>query len=611
MSYRVCSNYLDDNSPGFVVEYRGDFKGQIDKLDYVCGDPITDTLAVVSLRNEDIDRLRRDVPAIIFIETRSIYTLQEISPENVDTISAVKANPYLNLTGRGVLVGLIDTGINYLNREFIREDDTSRVIEIWDQSIQSNQESGLHIGTTYSNEEINRAIQLQKSGGNPYDIVPSIDEVGHGTQMAGVIGARGYNGQMVGVANDCDFLVVKLFESPSFKRILRENNIPEVPVYNNSEVLSAIEYLRRRSQELRRPLVIYLGVGSSEGSHDGYNITARYISSIASTSGLVFVIGTGNLGAAEGHVVKFIQNAGQIDTVELIMPREMKTFILYIWIQRPNRMSLNIVSPTGEETDFFVSQIYSVNERTFYLIDTQVTVIGLNPENFTGHQTYILTFTNIKAGIWKFLLRGDYVTNGRYDIWLQDKAILPEGTKFINAVASNTLSIPSTARKSITVGYYNGTTGAILAASGRGFNTNDLVNPDIVTAGTDILTISKDGNSVVTVSGSSVATAIATGASALLLQWAVIDGNDVTINSNKVRSLLVYAAERQDFVIYPNEESGYGKLDLLEVFNILGGSYRNKEDYEEDFKEYYLDKLYVRIPKAMIKDREALRRDGE
>ena len=140
------------------------------------------------------------------------YVLQDISPSSVDNISAIKVNPYLDLTGRGVLIGMVDTGIDYLNEEFIREDDTSKVVSIWDQTIQDNSDSKVYIGRTYSVDQINNAIKAYRNHQDPYAIVPSRDEEGHGTKMAGIIGARGSNREIQGVASGCEFVIVKLFE---------------------------------------------------------------------------------------------------------------------------------------------------------------------------------------------------------------------------------------------------------------------------------------------------------------------------------------------------------------------------------------------------------------
>ena len=584
--------YLNEDYLHYVVEYRGDFKEQLSKVDYAWGVPVTDTLGIISVQSKDIDRLRVDVPAIIFIEARSIYVLQDIDPSNIDQIQNVKMNPYLNLSGKGVLVGMIDSGINYLNQEFIREDDTSRVLKIWDQSIQGNNISEFGFGTVYSDVEINEAIKVHRRGGDPYSIVPSKDEIDHGTKMAGIIGARGYNGKMQGIANDCDFLVVKLLQSPNYQKVLRENNIKPYPVYANSEILAAIAFLKRAAKELGRPLVIYFGVGSYDGSHDGYNITARFISSSASREGVIFIAGTGNAGDAEGHVTNYIKNSGEIDTVELRISRQMKSLEFYIWVQKPDKMSLNVIDPSGEEMGFFEAKIYTVENKDFYLIRTNLQVTCYNPENFTGHQVFFLSFTDIKSGIWKLQLRGEYITNGRYDIWLPDKNLLPEGTKFLNSTPYNTLTIPSTARKVTTVAYYNSINGSFLASSGKGFNSNYLINPDIAADGTNILTTSGDDNKIVTASGSSVATAIVTGATCLLVQWFANDIKSIGIYSTKLRSSLIYSAKREMVYNYPNEDIGYGKLDLLEVFNVLGGGYRSEYKY----KEYYVNNLFIRYP---------------
>lgn len=590
-----CKSYLDEDSPGYVVEYRGNFKDEIDKVDYACGDIITENLAVVSVNEKDLDRLRNDVPSIAFVETRGIYVLQDIPPVNVDSIYNIKINPYLNLTGKGVTIGIIDTGIDYLNKEFIREDGTSRIIKIWDQTVTKNRKGNVYIGSEYSNDDINRAIANSRNGLDPYEIVPSKDEVGHGTSMAGIIGARGYNPDIEGIANDCEFIIVKLLPSPNYQKILRENNLPIIPAYNTSEVLASIEYLRSSAYKLRRPIILYLGVGSYNGSHDGYNITSRFITSIARKRDVVFVSGTGNAGNDEGHATNFILNNGEIKTTELLISKEMKIFALHVWIQRPNKMALNIVAPSGEESGFINPNIKARDNRAFYLINTKVEIICYDPESYTGHQLFILNFTDIKPGIWTIKMRGQYIANGRYDIWLPDKRLLPGGTKFLNSNPDNTLTIPSTAKNLITVAYYDGTNNSLVSSSGRGFNTNGLINPDISTEGINILTISAGSDNVTKVSGSSAATAIVVGVCALLIQWAISDGNDLSMYSIKLRSLLIYSADRDSMYEYPNESLGYGKLNLQEIFKILGGNYRINKDIE-----YLIGNLFIRIPNDII-----------
>lgn len=593
-----CNLYFED-SPDFLVEYRGNFKEEIEKVSYACGNIITNTIAIVSTSYDYLNQLLKDVPSIIFIDPRSMFVLQDISPSNVDNINNVKINPYLNLTGKGVLVGMVDTGIDYLNQEFIREDDTSRIVSIWDQTISDVTDESVYIGTVYSNEQINNAINAKKNNGDPYAIVPSKDDMGHGTQIAGIIGARGYNGKFQGVAHDCDFVIVKLFESINFKNRLKSNGVEYTPVYNNAEVLAAIEYLKNFSVKSKRPMVIFLGVGTTEGSHDGNNLISRYITSIGTIRGIVVVTGVGNEGASEGHVSGVIANVEDIASLELKVPREMKYFSFYIWVRKPNKAALNVISPTGETSKFIKVKTNKTFKLEFFFLNTVMTVEYYSPEHYTGHELIHVTFDSIKPGIWTFQLRGDYIVDGRYDIWLPPQKTLPKDTKFLQSDPFTTLTIPSTARKVATVAYF-GNNNNLVASSGKGFNADGVVNPDFATLGIDILT-TKVGGGVATVSGSSAAAGIAAGACALLLQWGVIDGNDITMYSTKVITYLIHGADRSNLIYkYPNRETGYGYLDLLGTFNVISRTYRSyRGNSDNNFIEYYYNNLFVRIPKEI------------
>ena len=594
-----CSLYYED-SPNFLVEYRGDFEEEINKISYACGNAITNTIGIVSTSNRYLDQLLKDVPSIIFIDPRSMYVLQDISPSSVDNINNVKINPYLNLTGRGVLIGMVDTGIDYLNEEFIREDGTSRIVGIWDQTIPDTEDKSVYIGVTYSNEQINNAINAHKNNKDPYEIVPSKDDIGHGTKIAGVIGARGYNASFQGVAHDSNFVIVKLFESINFKNILQENGVEYTPVYNAAEVLAAIEYLKRFSINAKQPMVIYLGVGTTEGSHDGNNLLSRYITSVGTTRGIISVAGVGNEGAAEGHASGYILNLGDIASIELRIPKVMKYFSFYIWIKKPNRMSLNVISPTGEASKFIKVIRGKTSRNKFVFLDTTMIIKYYSPEHFTGHELINVTFNDIKPGIWIFQLRGDYIIDGRYDIWLPPEKTLPKDTKFLQSDPFITVTIPSTARKVATVAYY-GNNNTLIASSGKGFNSSDItISPDFATLGMGILT-TQVGGGVTTVSGSSAATGIVSGVCALLLQWGIIDGNDLTMYSTKVIIYLIHGADRSNRIYsYPNREIGFGYLDLLGTMNVISRSYRSNRDIiDREFNEYYCNKLFIRIPRVM------------
>lgn len=526
----------------------------------------------MSVKEEDIERLKLDVPAIIYIEVRSPYVLQDISPESIDEISSIKVNPYLNLDGTGVLVGMIDSGIDYLNPEFIREDGTSRIEVIWDQTVQV-ENSNYYVGTEFSNNDINKAIQRSRNGENPYDIVPSKDENGHGTKMAGIIGARGYKSEIRGIANNSNYAVVKLIPSPNFEKQLRENGVPVVPVYNSGEVLSGIEFLNAYALKVRKPIVIFIGVGTTIGAHNANNIISRYLTNISDRRGIVIVAGTGNEGGSEGHYSDIIKYTGEENKIELNIAKEMKYFTMLVWVSRPSKMAINVISPSGEESKYISSQVNKEKMVRYILINTSLRVNYYDPDIYTGNQVIMLRFDNIKKGIWTIRLRGDYVLNCSFHIWLYPSKLLPQGTKFLKPNPYNTLTIPSTAVNVVTVAYYNSNNDTSVAESGRGYNVDGSINPDITTGGVNILTTTPGGN-IQAVSGSSVATAIVAGVCSLMLQWGIVDKNDIQMFSTKVRSYLIYGANRKSNENYPNRETGFGYLNIKNTFEFIGGVYR-------------------------------------
>lgn len=587
-----CSFYNNPNYYEYLIEYRGNFLEEISKVSYACGDIINNRFAIVSVKAGMIDNLILDVPSILFVNFREMFILESTSPENVSNIYQVKLNPYLSLDGSGILVGIVDTGIDYLNQEFIREDNTSRIDTIWDQTSPSNEGSSLFIGKAYSNDDINKAIQVQLKGEDPYNIVPSTDTIGHGTEMAGIIGARGYSKELKGVANNCTFAVVKLIQSATFQHDLKLNGF-ELPVYNTAEVVAGIEYLRQYASEKNKPIVIFLGFGCTDYSHDGSGLFAKYIDEVGSFRGVVVVTSTGNEGNAELHSSGYINNIGEINTSELNLTKQLNNLSFRIWIRKPNKMSLNVISPSGQSTKFITSKLYKSETFSFVYEATKLTLKFYVPDNVTGNQVIILTFTDIKPGIWKLQLKGEYIADGRYDIWLPPAITLPEGTKFLNSDPEVTLSLPSSSKKIVSVGYYDQESDSIVGKSGNGFPLNTYIKPDIAAPGVNILTTSLS-NKTTTVSGASVAAAITSGVCALLLQWGIVERNDLTMYASKIISYLIAGASRKPFDIYPNAHWGYGKLDFLGTINALSGT-RNLESQNNFDLEYSLNNMLLRF----------------
>lgn len=597
-----CNLFINqEDVEEYLVEYRGDLSKQVENIEYACAFIINTKLAIIAVQIGKLDELRKEVPAIIFINFRNIYVLESTSVNYVSNIEPIKINPYLNLTGRGITIGIVDTGIDYTNKEFMREDNTSRIEVIWDQSIDKNDSNKgsneVFMGTVYNNNQINEAIKSKIAGKDPYSIVPSKDEIGHGTQIASICGARGYDKDVMGVANDCTFAVVKLRESNQFKRQLADDGIRNVPVYYLSEIIAGIEYLKNYSLQTQKPMVIVISVGTSDHSHDASDIFSRYLSDIASYRGLVLVSGCGNEGAAEGHTSGILSGVGDVKEANLKIEYSMKVLSFKVWIRRPNKMSIAIISPSGESSEFMSAKLFKEETIQYVLENTTLKVEFYTWENISGLQVFVLNFYNIKPGIWKIRLKGEYIVSGRFDIWLPPYITLKPNTKFLEPNANQTINVAGSAPKIISVAYYNQNNNSTVAESGRGFPLYPIIKPDIAAPGIDIIATSIAGSKVM-VTGSSAAASIVCGVCALLMQWGLVDGNDLTMYSNKILSYLVEGAFRDKEKRYPDESLGYGTLDLLGTFDSISGL-KSETRISDNYIEYYRNNLFIRAPKDM------------
>ncbi|MPQ43450.1 S8 family peptidase [Clostridium tarantellae] len=596
--------YNDDNFDKFLIEYSGDILKEVgdnpDASVYI----IDELYAILSIRIEKFEELITKLKTVVYVESDGVYTLTGINVVDKSKASNFHGNPYLDLRGKGVVVGVIDTGIDYLNEEFVLEDDSTRIIEIWDQTIQSSQKNDLISGTLYTREEINEAIKLKNNGEDPYTIVPSKDEIGHGTAMAGIIGGRGKNKQLTGAAPDCEFIVVKLKETfDSLKEYYGTKDI-KIPQYASMDIMIAIKYLYEKSFELDVPMVIYVPLGSNTGVHEGSNLLDIYMSYLVEKRGFIIVTSTGNQGDSATHISGVIEMNEYSNEFELNIGKDQQSIYMVMYIKVPNKVDLTVISPSGEIIDIntklkFTPLLFTGVQAKFVYEGTLMDIVFYWPSIQNGDQSIVFRASNLKEGIWKFRIGGKHNVPIVYEARILQKELLYEGTFFLKPDPNNTITIPGMADEILTVGWYNQTNNALVAQSGRGGEICQAVKPSITAGGVNCIT-TKSGGGTTIVSGGSVAAAVVAGCCALLLQWGIIDENDDYMYSTTVRTYLKAGAARRGDDVYPNNKLGFGILDLEGVFNNIRENLGNtniRKNLEKSLdKGYRIGSLVIKNP---------------
>lgn len=497
--------------------------------------------AIVTIKENLIERLA-DFPQIEYIEKPKRLFFQIENGKRASCIPQVQRPPLL-LTGRGTLVAIIDTGIDYANAVFRNADGTTRILYLWDQSLSENPPEGYLVGSEYTSEQINEALR-QPTLQQQRMLVPSQDVSGHGTAVAGVAAGNG-NGYR-GVAYESDLIVVKL-------GLPRLNGFPRT-----TELMQAIDYVVRKALELQRPVAINISFGNTYGAHDGNSLLEQFIQDIANRWKSVICIGTGNEGNTAGHVSGVLGDNENVE-IELAVQENETGLNLQIWKAYYDVMDISIQSPSGVR----VGPIQEIlGSQRFRIGETQLLLYYGEPSPYTIDQEIFIDFLPrtdfITTGIWKIILSPRKVVSGNYAMWLPSNNVLNEGTGFLNPSVAGTQTIPSTAFRTIGVGAYNSETMTYADFSGRGYGAR--IKPDIVAPGVGIRA-PIPGGGFGEFSGTSFATPFVTGSAALLMQWGIVNGNDSFLYGEKLKAYLQRGArEILGFEEYPNQVVGYGAL---------------------------------------------------
>lgn len=470
-------------------------------------------------------------------------------------ITPVIEHPYLDLLGTGVVIGILDSGIDYQQDVFRRADGSTRILSIWDQTLDGARSADLPYGAEFGEEEINRALAATQ----PLSVVPSVDTEGHGTFLASVA-AGSQTEEFVGAAPAAELMVVKLRRAHAYyiKKFLLP---PEAPaLYSSSDLLMGAQYIFSRTAERNLPVVLCMGLGSNLAGHDGNTPLEDYLSLMVQKSGVASVTAGGNESNSKHHTQGTIQETGATDTIPLRIGQRMASFTMGIFAASYDRMSVGITSPSGEVVSRVPFKV-GLEFQTELTIDRTRISIGYYKDVNT---VIILGFEEAKEGIWEVTLYGDAILSGVYHAWLPITGQVSPEVELMRPVPEFTIVYPATALRTITCGGYNSRNNTLCVSSSWGPTRLPRMTPDFVAPGVQVGGIYPWGAGVMT--GTSASAAVTAGATALLLQWGIGQGHLRAMDGDTARLLLISGAKRDEGILYPNTRWGFGKLDLYGTF---------------------------------------------
>ncbi len=473
-------------------------------------------------------------------------------------ITQVLNQPFLNLSGQGVIIGLVDTGIDYTKDIFRFEDGSSKILNIWDQTIDGNRSSGLYFGSDYNNEEINRALENT----SPLSVVPQTDEDGHGTFLASVAAAAD-TGNYIGAAPRAEIIAVKLRRARNFyiRRYLLSPDNPNL--YESSDYLLGIKYILDKAIAYNKPAVICIGMGSNTSAHDGSTLFEDYISFVSQRAGIAFVTAAGNESNAAHHTQGRLGGSNVTENISIKVGKQGASFSVIIFGPAFDKVSVGVVSPTGEVIPRLPFKSGLEYSEKLILEETQVYIRYFKDIN----NNIIIGLDKATEGIWDIVIYGDSVIDGSYFAWLPITGQVCEEVEFLKPVPEYTIVYPAAAMRSITCGAYNGDDGSLSVSSSWGPTRMPRTAPDFTAVGVGVRGIYPTGFGTMT--GTSAAAAITAGAAALLMEWGIVQNNMPTINGDLIRNLLISGCTRDPGIPYPNNKWGYGKMNLYNTFLTL------------------------------------------
>ena len=493
------------------------------------------------------------------------YALLDMQPLDAAGIITLQNYPTLQLMGDGIMIGFLDTGIDYQNRVFRNLDGTTRIVGIWDQTIQTGRTpQGLYYGTEYTEEMINAALRSE----DPLQIVPSVDTDGHGTFVASAAaGGAEVGKRFLGAAPEASIAMVKL--KPA-KNYLKEFFViaQDAVCYQENDIMLGLRYLNDLARKQGMPLVICVALGTSFGGHNGDSLLADILDIYATVRNRCVVVGTGNEAARRHHYFNRFTDAQDMRTAEIRVGEGTQSFAVELWSTLPNIVMVSVTSPSGERTGMIPIRLGYLFDFLFTFERTTITVEYRLLQENNDAQLVFIRFQNAVPGIWKIDIKPAMQTTGDFHIWLPMEEFLEGEVYFLESNPDTTFTEPSGGRNTMTVAFYNSRENGVDINSGRGYTRDEKIKPDYAAPG-ETVTGAVPGGGFKNRTGSSAATAIAAGGCALIMEWISEQPGARGVSSSQVRNIIVMGTQKLSGIEYPNTQWGYGTMNLYRSLDIL------------------------------------------
>ena len=538
-----------------------------------CIDFVNSTLAVVYVPLSTVTP--STYTSYTYSAVPKLYSLLDVTSMDAAGITPAGELPVLNNQGAGVIVGFVDTGINYTDSLFRNVDGSTRIIGIWDQTNNSDNSNNIEnetvkpfsafsalYGTQYTAEEINLALNSD----NPASIVPTRDENGHGTFLASIAaGNRDERAGFSGAAPQASIAMVKL--KPA-KQYLRDFYLIQdgAEAYQENDIMMGVSYLFFLARKYSMPLVVCIPLGTNIGSHMGMSRLGQYLNQVSLSNGSAVITAAGNETGARHHFRAVMDASTDEVTAELRVGEREAGFSMELWAENMGVYTVGFISPTGEVAREISVPLRGENTVSFLLEQTQITVYTQIADVSSGSQFIFMRFETPMSGIWRILIRNSLDIRETFHIWLPVRGFISDETYFLRPDPDTIITDPGNARYPITVTAYDHTKNSIYIHASRGYSLSGRIKPDLAAPGVNILGASVSGRRLTRMSGTSVSAAHLAGAAAILLNWGVLNANYPYLNTPVLKSIFVRGAQRNPALTYPNREFGYGTLDLYEAF---------------------------------------------